>query len=49
MPPPLDEESDAAVEDGLAALEVASMKEDVGELDSEEEDEEEEDVAEVAC
>ena len=43
----MDEESDAAVEDGLVALEVASMKEDVGELDSEEE--EEEDVAEVAC
>ena len=35
------------MEDGLVELEVASMKEDVGELDSEEEDEEEEDVVEV--
>ena len=35
------------MEDGLVELEVASMKEDVGELDSEEADEEEEDDVEV--
>ena len=43
----MDEESDAAVEDGLVELEVASMKEDVGELDNEEEAEDEDDVVEV--
>ena len=31
----------------MVELEVASMKEDVGELDSEEEDEDEDDVVEV--
>ena len=40
MPPSLDVVSDPAVEAGLAELEVASMKEDVGEVEREEVDDE---------
>lgn len=53
MPPPLDEESDPAVEAGLAELEVASMKDEVDDVDSEEEErdgeEEEEEEEEEVC
>lgn len=48
-PPPLDEESDPAVDVGSAELEVASMKDEVDDVGSDEEEggEEEEEEEEV--